>query len=351
MYRRLPGKGPRQAGFISLSFSRCSLYLGVDHILAVESNGFSEDYKHFYFSDIQAIITRKTRRWIHSSIVLSLLLAVASTGALLLEMEHARIFFLILSAGLLVGLLVNILRGPTCICHITTAVQQDQLPSLNRLRIARRVTAILRQSIEKVQGPLSPEEISMDQAEGVALSAPSGRRLRRPQAPKAQIRHDHGTVHLVAFALLLLDGVVTGAALLHHTPAMTAVSYVLTLLYTIGIVVALVRQHGSDIAGTVRRVTWASLGFICVSYFLSYILMVMAFMANPPKGEINELDVYGAVLALAPQSSPVVMAIYVFAAACSLILGTLGLLTVKRHRDQSARRPRPDLNRGGELAG
>jgi hypothetical protein len=352
-YKRLPGRGPRQGGFISVSFSRCSLYLGGDHLLAVESNGFSEDYKRFFFSDIQAIITRKTKRGTLSSIALALMMACSLAGALLQEGAPASIFFWISSAALFVALLVNILRGPTCICHIMTAVQEDQLPSLNRLRVARRVIGSLRQSIEKVQGAFSPEETHIDQGEGIAPSAPSTRRLRRPQTQERQIRHDSGTLHLLAFAFLLLDGIVTGIGLLHHTRALTAVSSVLTLIYSLGIVVALIKQLGSDIPGTVRKVTWASLGFVCVSYFLSYILMMVALFYKPPKEveALTQWDMYQAMLDLSPQSSPVVMAVYIFAAACSLLLGALGLLAVKRHRDQSARRPRPDQNRGGERPG
>jgi len=174
--------------------------------------------------------------------------------------------------------------------------------------------------------------------------------LRRSQSQERQIRHDNGTVHLFAFAFLLIDGIVTSMSLLHHTRAMTAVSSVLALIYSICIIVALVKQHDSDILGAVRKLTWASLGFVCVSYFLSYILMVTSFMANPPKGALTQWDMYRSILDLSPQNSPVIMAVYVFSAACSLILGALGLLAVKRHRDHSARRPRPDRNPGGDLA-
>ncbi len=345
-YKRLPGRGPRQGSFLTASFSSCSLYLGGDHLLAVESNGFTEDYKRFYFSDIQAIITRKTRRGTLSSIVLALLLACCLTGALLLG-EETGIFFWICSTIPLVVLLVNIFRGPTCICHIMTAVQEDQLPSLNRLRVARRVIGGLRQSIEKVQGTFNPGEITTDQIEGIAPAMPSMRHLRRLRAGERQIRHDNGVVHLFAFAFLFIDGIVTGIDLLYHTRAITAVSSVLALIYSICIIIALVRQHDSDLLGAVRKVTWASLGFVCVSYFVSYILMVTSFVANPPQEALTQWDMYRSMLDLSPQNSPVVMAVYVFGAACSLILGALGLLAVKRHRDDTARRPRPDRNPGG----
>ena len=50
-----------------------------------------------------------------------------------------------------------------------TAVQEDQLPSLNRLRVARKVIGTLRLAIEKVQGTLSPEEVNIHQSEGCPI--------------------------------------------------------------------------------------------------------------------------------------------------------------------------------------
>jgi hypothetical protein len=318
--------------------------MGDDHILAVDSNGFSEDYKRFYFSDIQTIITRKTRRGATWSIVLALILACSLMGALFLEKEPARIFFWVFSGTFLVLLFINILRGPTCICHIMTAVQEDQLPSLNRLRVARKVIGKLRVAIETVQGTLRPEEVSIDQKEGIPHPTRATGRLRQSHARGQQIRHDGGTLHLMAFAFLLLDGILTGIELLYHSAIMTGVSSVLTLIYCILIVVALVKQVESDIPGTVRRITWASLGFICVSYFLGYILMMTTLATTGPKGMVTQWDMYRIMLELSPQDSPLVMGVYAFAATCSLALGALGLVRVKKHRDHSASASRLDQN-------
>ncbi len=344
-YKRLPGRGPRRAGFVAASFSRCSLYLGDDHLLAVESTGFSEDYKRFYFSDIQAIITRKTRRGALWSIILALMIACFFTGALFLEGESLRILFWILSGMFLAFLLINVFRGPTCVCHMTTAVQQDQLPSLNRLRVARRVIEMLRPAIEAVQGKLSPEEANIDRNQGILHPA---RPLRRPRARGHEIRLDGGTIHMMAFAFILLDGILTGIDLLHHTVIIATVSSLLTAGYCICIVIALVKQHDSDIPGSVRRVTWASLGFVCISYFLSYVLMVTSLVTGKPEKIANQWDMYRAMLDLSPQDSLLVMGVYAFVAASSLVLGTLGLVRVTRHRNDSANASRTGQNLGGK---
>jgi hypothetical protein len=339
---------------ITFSFSRCSLYLADDHVLAVDSNGFSEDYRHFYFSDIQGILTRRTRRGGTWSIILALMVACSLMGALFLEKEALRIFFWVLSGAFLVLLLVNAFRGPTCVCHILTAVQEDQLPSLNRLRVAHKVVRTLRDAIERVQGRLSPEEIRTRETETVINPVPSLQELRQPRHRKHQIRHEDGTLHLMTFALMLTDGVVTGVDLLHHTVTMAVVSSLLTAVYCICIVAALVKQHESDIPSAVRRITWGSLGYVCVSYFLSYILAVMAFptlMTRGPDSMMTQWDMYRAMFAVSPQDSLPVMGVYAFSATCSLVLGALGLVRVKRHRDDSASASRPGQNPGGEVNG
>jgi hypothetical protein len=351
-YKRLPGKGPRRGGLISVSISKCSLYLSDDHILAVDSNGFSEDYKRFYFSDIEGIITRKTKRGVTWNIVLALMMASSLTGALFLEAESFRIFFWILSGTFLVFLVGNIFRGPTCICHIMTAVQEEQLPSLNRLRVARKVIGILRPAIEKAQGKLGPEEVKATESQGVVQPMLSMQNSRRSQGRKHQIRHDDGTMHMIAFALLLIDGLLTSINLFHHTVAMAVGSSFVMVMYSICIVIALVKQYGSDIPGTVRRVAWASLGFICVSYFLSYILFILTIptlMMRRPNAMITQWDMYRAMLDLSAQDSRLVMVVYVFAATCSLVLGALGLVRVKSHRDRSASLSRPNQNSRGLL--
>ena len=47
---------------LAVSVPRSTLLLGADHILKVESTIFSEDYKRFFFRDIQSITIRTNRR-------------------------------------------------------------------------------------------------------------------------------------------------------------------------------------------------------------------------------------------------------------------------------------------------
>ena len=165
-YRRLPGMGRNLA-----NFSR--LWLGRDHLLAVYSTGYSENYKRFYYRDIQAIITRTTNRgkiWNVVFVVPAVLLACGG----ILDPAFGGISTWSSAGILLLCLLVNCIRGPTCVCHVRTAVQLEALTSLNRLRTARKAIAKIRSFVDETQGILSPTGLS-DRIEVSATTPEAGK--------------------------------------------------------------------------------------------------------------------------------------------------------------------------------
>ena len=58
-------------------------------------------------------------------------------------------------------LLIDLALGPSSACQIRTAAQIEDLPSLNRLRRARKVLERLRPLVVATQGELRPEEIPL----------------------------------------------------------------------------------------------------------------------------------------------------------------------------------------------
>ena len=157
-YRRLPGLG-RQVQ----SYTR--LWLGADHLLWVESTGFSERYKRFYFRDNQDIIIRKADR---GKIMNYILGSLARIGYLIGWSAGAMwsLFFGFMSSLFLLILFLNWLLGPTCVCYLRTAVQTEELKSLNRLRKARQVLRRLQPQLAVAQGiPPTEEELSNRQPE------------------------------------------------------------------------------------------------------------------------------------------------------------------------------------------
>ena len=160
-YRRLPG---RTSGF--LSYSR--LWLGPDHVLLARTAFFSEEYKRFYFHDIQAVVVRKTKRHIFWSWVFGILFGLCSVvlGVGFFDLsgrsiQSSDIFGLIVwgapAVTCLVFLYLNYVFGPGCICHVRTAVQTEELSPLKRFRATRKFLERLKPNIKKAQGLLAPE--------------------------------------------------------------------------------------------------------------------------------------------------------------------------------------------------
>jgi hypothetical protein len=151
LYRKLPGRGATVTHYTRL-------YAGPDHLLQVFSTGFTETYKRFYFRDIQAMTIRKTvvgkivNAGLGGFVALFAIPALFAGGAgTIVLMSFAGVIAVILG--------VNIGMGPTCVCHLKTAVQNEKVPSLSRMRRARRVLEGLRPAIMTLQGEMSAEQI------------------------------------------------------------------------------------------------------------------------------------------------------------------------------------------------
>jgi hypothetical protein len=159
-YQRLT-RAHARSQFAVAAVSRSSLWLGKDHLLCIDSNGYTENYKRFYFRDIQAIIIRKTERHKYWGLVFAVL-AVAFFFPAGLSSEVVIKYAFGSIAGIFVMIfLINLALGPASACQIRTAVQVEDLPSLNRLRRARKVLNRVRPLVVAVQGEITPEEISL----------------------------------------------------------------------------------------------------------------------------------------------------------------------------------------------
>lgn len=156
-YIRLPGSRVNWLG-------ENSLWLAKDHLLYIRVRGFKEYYKRFYYNDIECIVIQKTR---YSAILSSIYIVFGITVVLAsLYVEDAdKIVFYIAGSLFFLLSLFNHLRGPSCICFLSTAVQEEKLLSLNRFRIAQKVVKRLRYHIENVQGNLTSEMLQDKMAE------------------------------------------------------------------------------------------------------------------------------------------------------------------------------------------
>ena len=155
-YKKLAGIGDTASG-------RHRLWLGDDHLLYVSNERISETYKRFYFDNIKYIEIRKTAglalwNWIFGVLsglcILPVLFIAADSG---MREMGAVVGFSIPTAFFLICLLINTALGPKCKTFICTMAHTKELPSLHRVRTARKVIAILRPHIASAQGEFTPE--------------------------------------------------------------------------------------------------------------------------------------------------------------------------------------------------
>jgi len=165
-------------GVITVSEGNTSLWLGSDHLLCIDSSGFTEEYKRFYFRDIQAFTMYRTTRRLVSGILLSLplalfLLGVASTYG---DPTNESAFWTCAVFATLFGalFLYNLFAGTTVRTCLQTAVQTEELPPLNRWRRANKIINRLKPLIAEAQGVLPREEISERIQAAMAAATPTG---------------------------------------------------------------------------------------------------------------------------------------------------------------------------------
>ncbi len=180
-YKRLTRSAGR-AGFYAAARARASLWLGPDHLLSVESNGYTETYKRFYFRDIQAVLIHKTKRFQITNFVLGIFVLVCLLITVAIMPKHSSgwtadivpwmIFLGIITGVFLLFLIANLIAGRTCKTFLRTAVQIEQLPSLARVRKTRRTLEKIHPLIVAAQGgELSTEAVSAQMREWSGPSA------------------------------------------------------------------------------------------------------------------------------------------------------------------------------------
>ena len=138
-YQALPGRGTRFEGarWVAGIRKSCRLWLGKDHILMLLITGYEEEIKRFYFSDVQAITVRRTLVGRVNNVVLLSFAGLCGIAASSTSGGFAA-FWVIIASIFGLFAIINTWQGPTCITELKTAVQVEELSSLNRVRTAER---------------------------------------------------------------------------------------------------------------------------------------------------------------------------------------------------------------------
>lgn len=319
-YRRLTGK---KKGFL---VGYHNLWQGEDHLLQIYSRLGVEDYKRFYFTDIQAIITHQTDIGKIQNFVLGGLTGLFGLFAFT-SGGGWSIFHGIVTGVMLLFLVINIFKGPTCETFLLTAVQTEKLHSLHRLKTTEPVMNRLRALIEQVQGQSNPE-ILAQQPPGVSThqtrrALPVTR--KRPLKAETSVK---GRVHLALFVLLVVDSLFIGCSFFYTHEALSLGGTAVSMLLAICVIVALVKQHESNLKQSLRKITWAALGYVCFSFVAGYVVTMTVTFQHPEIWQ-NQWEMFKMLSSISPWESPLLMTVNTIALCAALIISIPGFLMLK----------------------
>lgn len=344
-YKRLPG-----TGYAFLGFGRSSLWLAEDHILMIVRRGYVEEYKRFYFRDICTIVIQKTGLYLAMNAIIGLLLSsflfLHFLGVIQWHWGRAEhIALSIPSASLLLILLINLFKGPTCQTKLGTAVHAVTLPSMNRLRSSLRIVANVRKKVEETQGHLSREVLLQHPKieEPPVLFAPPNK-----ITSKSNLLTDKGTVHLSLFLFLVIDAILTIITIFQRNQALLFVSLFSSVIFWFLLILALIRQRRRVVPAGVSGLTWGVLIFSVVYYTWSYLFTIF-FAIQHPGVTSSRWEWLKTIWALSPLDNPGLFVMTIFSIACSLSLGIPGLISVLRFRARTKAKNKIQVV-GGEAA-
>lgn len=294
-YRRLSGKERKLFALFNAQIFR--LLLAEDCVMHVRSTTYTESVKRFYLKDIQAITVCRTKTGARLNLLFVILMVVfpllAALGFHLIDENEEVVSLLIVGGiGLAVPaswLVANIVKGPTCVCRLYTAVQMEEVVALCRLRRAQRAIETLKPLIEAAQGALSPEDLGTQEDGAVELHAaqhavPRGTIDLGSQQP---LRHDSGHLHLAAFLMLLIVAGLAAMEVFFPSPLKDIADTMGFDAAVILAVLALLRQRHSDLPSGVKTGAWAALIALAVGFSMHQMLGVL-YIVIENKGDYFE---------------------------------------------------------------
>jgi len=276
-YKKLPG---HRRGFLR----GASVWLGPDHLLLVRSLRFREEYKRYYFRDIQAIVMAKVPRF-HISTRAAVLAALclpafltARTGILFSTWKAAAVLLV------LVWVLVSALRS--CRCRIYTAVSADDLPSLYRAWTAHRLLRRVQPLIQQAQGALDSSwaQAVEDRTIGPAQTINQPPPVLAP--PPARAR-PAWAMFAVLTASLVVDALWNVLTLHSFGRWPQIVNQVVTLVEAGAAVAVLVQHYRGQARGAMQKLAIATLVAMGLFFYgqtvaVGFIAGVRASAGRPP---------------------------------------------------------------------
>jgi hypothetical protein len=317
-----------------------SLWLGEDHLLAVEATGYSEEYTRYYLKDIQAIITRRSV-WgkVLNAITGSLAALSLLTGIGAYEKGPSPVS---ITAGIFGGfflilLLWNLFRGPTCYCQIRTSVGIDDLPALKRIKSVRKVLDRLRPQIGRLQGGITIKEIV--ELTGIAKGSPPAVFPAGPASKVADASPPvegnisspyRGSLAKAVFLLLIADAGISFLQTLHNSKPLVILSTFVGIAFLCLAIIVLVRRQAFPLASPAKWLTWGGLAAMMAGSVTGYFFMIFLNFNKFKGGFTTQDQIIDFYATIEPADHPTYATFILVYAVITAIIGIAGLIALGR---------------------
>lgn len=275
-YKRIPGRGRRRGKGEALAIisSYSKLYIAKDHLLCIDKRFCSETYKRFYFKDIQSLAYFKTNRWLFNLLAIGSIFILFLIIILLIDATELQIFMGGFALLVLILLIKEYFLGPTCRFFIKTAVQTEELPSLDRIRNVRKGRPIILSAIHAKQGSINSEIVTNweNQAEILPFSTPVNNSYSKLKSKKKleEIAYD-GKTHIILSAIVLFFSLLLAINIFINNLFIFLLVIILGFLCFIFAVFALIKQSEYKITRTIKAITISILSYQSLAFFVAFI--------------------------------------------------------------------------------
>jgi hypothetical protein len=283
-YRKLPGR-LRGLGY------GASVWLGPDHLLLARTGMFRESYARYYLRDIQAIVVAECPRFLLSvrAIVIGFLWM---SGWLFFSLWPAG--FAVMWSGAAVALIATWLivsSANSCRCRIYTAVSNQELPSLYRIRAARKFLAEVQPLIGEVQGAVDSNwaqavearRAGPDPAAAVRVATVVSEESPGPavEAPVPPVTTNRTPVSEIFIACVLVGAVVDLATLRSVTNIVRWIDGAFALIQVVLAVWVLIQCYRRSLSVAMQRLAIAVLVLMGLGYYAASAFSTVSGRATP----------------------------------------------------------------------
>ena len=159
---------------------------------------------------------------------------------------------------------------------------------------------------------------------------------------------------MILFALLLFDGLLAVRGFFSTHVITTVLSSFTGLCMGIFVIIALVKQHNSDLPRRLKAITWTSLGYVGLAFIAGYVVSFM-YVFKSPGMAYNQWEFFQSLSAISPWESPLRLGFDIYTICGALFLGMPGLFFLKRpvnvKKKTVVAKPSRPLDSGSPLPG